>query len=224
MASGLTQVQIGTITTTLSGARLATFQAAPGFSAGTDVIEKYSWHALTSAAFFASLHVCEVAVRNAVDAALTTIYGPDWPWNTTFVHSLPNPGGLHFKPKNELIRARNKMAVGATGKVIAELKFAFWCHMFTARYQGRIWDAHIQNSFPHLPLPCSPAHARAAIHTELDSLRKFRNRIAHHEPILADPLPSRQHSIQALVNWRCAEVANWHSMWETVTQSLAAKP
>lgn len=224
MASGLTPAQIGTITTTLSGARLATFQLAPGFSAQADVVEKYSWHALTSASFFASLHVCEVAVRNAVDTALTSTYGPDWPWNATFVHSLPNPAGPHFKPKSELIRARNKMQVGQTGKVIAELKFAFWCHMFTARYQVRLWDAHILNSFPHLPLPCSPTHARAAIHNELDLLRKFRNRIAHHEPILADPLPARKQSIQVLVNWRCAEVATWHSTWETVTQSLLLKP
>jgi hypothetical protein len=224
MASGLTQAKIDAITTTLSGSRLATFQAAPGFSAGADAMEKYSWHALTSAAFFASLHVCEVAVRNGVDAALAATYGPNWPWNTTFERSLPSPPGPHFKPKNELIRARNMMAVGATGKVVAELKFAFWCHMFTARYQVRLWDAHILNSFPNLPLPCSPAHARNAIHAELDLLRKFRNRIAHHEPILADPLSGRQQSIQALVNWRCNEVADWHSSWETVTQSLASKP
>lgn len=224
MASGLTPAQITTITTTLSSARLGTFQIAPGFSAGTDTIEKYSWHALTSAAFFASLHVCEVAVRNAVDAALTATYGANWPWNSTFEHSLPNPHGPHFKPKNELIRARNKMKMGATGKVIAELKFAFWCHMFTTRYQNRIWEAHIQNSFPNLPLPCSPTHARGAIHNELETLRKFRNRIAHHEPILTEPLSQRQQSIHALVNWRCIEVANWHSTWEPVTQRLALKP
>jgi hypothetical protein len=114
MASGLTAAQINMITTTLSKTRLATFEVAPGFSAEADALEKYSWHALTSAAFFASLHVCEVAVRNGVDAALTATYGPDWPWKTTFEHSLPNPRGPNFKPKDELLRARAKMAVEAT--------------------------------------------------------------------------------------------------------------
>lgn len=98
MPTKLSAEKIGTITATLAPARLATFQLATGFSAQADALEKYSWHALTSAAFFSSLHVCEVAVRNGVDAALTATYGPDWPWNSTFEHSLPNPRGSHFKP------------------------------------------------------------------------------------------------------------------------------
>jgi len=224
MASALTAAQINTITATLSGTRLATFVVATGFSAGADALEKYSWHALTSAAFFASLHVCEVSVRNGVDSALAIPYGPDWPWNPTFERSLPSPLGSNFNPKKELLRARGKMPAGATGKVIAELKFAFWCHMFTSRYQVRIWDDNIRAAFPNLPAAYTPAQARRAIHVELDSLRKFRNRIAHHEPILADPLPHRQQSIRSLINWRCAEVSNWHSTWELVTQNMAAKP
>ena len=218
MPTKLSAEKIGTITTTLAPVRLATFQLAIGFSIQADALEKYRWHALTSAAFFSSLHVCEVAVRNGVDAALAATYGPDWPWNSTFEHSLPNPRGSHFKPQDELRRARAKMAIGATGKVIAELKFAFWCHTFTSRYQVRVWDSHIRNAFPNLPDCYSAASGRQAIHTELDSLRKFRNRIAHHEPILAEPLPQRQQSIQRLIHWRCAEVSAWHATWEIVSQ------
>jgi hypothetical protein len=224
MASGLTVAQIGTITATLSPARLGTFHAALGFTPGADVAEKYSWHALTSGAFFVSLHMCEVAVRNGVDAALTATYGADWPWQAVFENSLPNPAGQHFKPKNELLRARAKFVPGATGKVIAELKFAFWCHLFTRRYQSRIWDPHIKNSFPNLPAACTPIQARQAIQAQLDPLRKFRNRIAHHEPILSEPLAARQLSIQSLVNWRCAVVANWHSSWETISAHMLSKP
>lgn len=213
-----------TIRATLSPTRFATFEAATGFSPGADSLEKYSWHALTSAAFFASLHVCEVAVRNGVHEALMATYGPAWPWNPTFEHSLPSPRGPNFKPKDELIRARARMPPDATGKVIAELKFAFWCHMFTSRYQVRLWDPHIRTTFPNLPPIPDPAQSRHAIYVELDSLRKFRNRIAHHEPILAEPLSLRQQSTQKLMTWRCAEVAEWHLTWETVTQSMACKP
>lgn len=224
MASGLTTTQIAAITTALSPARLGTFKAAPGFTPGADVAEKYSWHALTSGAFFVSLHMCEVAVRNGVDAALTSTYGPDWPWQAVFENSLPNPAGQHFKPRNELRRARAKFAVGATGKVIAELKFAFWCHLFISRYQGRVWDLHIRHSFPNLPAAYSAMQARQAIQRQIDPLRLFRNRIAHHEPILAEPLPARKLSIQSLVTWRSAELANWYSSWETITPNMLIKP
>lgn len=224
MASGLTAAQISTITATLSPARLGTFQTAPGFTSGADVAQKYSWHALTSGAFFVSLHMCEVAVRNGVDAALTATYGLDWPWQAVFENSLPNPAGLHFKPQSELRRARAKFAAGATGKVIAELKFAFWCHLFTRRYQSRVWDFHIKNAFPNLPTAYTAIQARQAIQSQLDPLRKFRNRIAHHEPILAEPLSARHLSIQSLITWRCAQVASWHASWEIITQNMLVKP
>jgi len=104
------------------------------------------------------------------------------------------------------------------------LRFAFWCHMFTSRYQVRVWDAHIATVFPALPPEYSSAQARHVIHMELDSLRKFRNRIAHHEPIFADPLLHRHQSIRSLVNWRCPELHRWHSAWEIVTLAIEKKP
>lgn len=224
MGNTLTASQIDNIIGALSATRLATFHGAAGFSANTHPIDKYSWHALMSAAFFASLHVCEVTVRNAVDSALCSTYGKDWPWNRNFERSLPNPKGPHFQPQSELMRARGKMQSGATGKVIAELRFAFWCHLFTVRYQGRIWDSQILHCFPNFPHPVRPAQARQVIHAELEHLRRFRNRIAHHEPILADPLAHLQSSIQSLLHWRCADLAGWHAQWETVTRHLQCKP
>ena len=116
------------------------------------------------------------------------------------------------------------MVKGATGKVIAKLKFAFWCHAFTSRYQVRVWDANIRHAFPNLPAAYSAALNRQAIYLDLDSLRKFRNRIAHHGPILAEPLPQRQQSIRTLIRWRCIEVSEWHATWEAVSQNMATKP
>ena len=107
---------------------------------------------------------------------------------------------------------------------MAELAFAFWCHLLTSRYQVRIWDTNIRAAFPNVPTNYSAAQARQSMYVELDSLRKFRNRIAHHEPILADPLAHRQASIQSLIEWRCHELSGWHIGWETVTGQLAAKP
>lgn len=224
MASDLSFAQVEKISAALSEARLQTYKVAAGFSMEAEALQKYSWHALTSAAFFASLHVCEVAVRNGVDVALTAVYGQAWPWSLTFEQSLPNPGGLNFRPREELLRARAKIAVGEKDRVVAELKFAFWCHMFTSRYQNRIWDVHIRSAFPDLPITLSPAQARQAIHNEVDSLRRFRNRIAHHEPILAEPLHQRQVGILALIRWRCVELSIWHSTWESVTASLGKRP
>lgn len=224
MASNLTQPQTAAITNALSPLRLGTYAAAAGFSASADTLEKYMWNALLSGAFFSSLHICEVAVRNGVAAVIERQYGNNWPWSVGFETSLPNPPQPYFSPRRELKRARNSVAAGATGKVIAELKFAFWCEMFTSRHDGRLWKPFIFLEFPHLPMPLLPEQHRKRIYDDLTILRKFRNRVAHHEPIIADALVPNHKRIKDLVAWRCASAELWLQQWETVTATLAAKP
>jgi hypothetical protein len=80
-------------------------------------------------------HFAEITTRNAVVEALTAVYGARWPWNPTFVRSLPNPKGKVFNLRRNLqVVASHELT---TGKVIAELKFVFWQTMFTACHDGR---------------------------------------------------------------------------------------
>lgn len=224
MPSNLTQQEYAEIINTLSNTRISTYLAANGFSPGADALEIYKWNALVSGAFFSSLHICEVAVRNGIAGALERAYGANWPWNATFLGSLPQPRGNQFKPRCELERARNKMTLGATGKVIAELKFAFWCHLLTSRYDGRLWEPHIRTEFPWFPSPLSVAGCRLLLHKSFDALRGFRNRIAHHEHIFSEPLQIHHDRIKSLVQWRCNSSLTWLSQWEMVSALLNARP
>lgn len=45
-----------------------------------------------------------------------------------------------------------------------------------------------------------------------------------YEPVLTDPLPQLQQSIQSLIRWSSLDVADWHATWETVTSCLQRKP
>lgn len=224
MPSNLTPHDYSQIINTLSNTRMGTYLSANGFSPNADALEIYKWNALVSGAFFSSLHICEVAVRNGIAGALERAYGVNWPWSSTFEGSLPKPKGNQFKPRDELIRARNKMTPGATGKVIAELKFAFWCHLLTSRYDGRLWEPHLRTEFPWFPLPLSVAGCRLLLHKSFDSLRGFRNRIAHHEHIFSQPLETHHDRIRNLIQWRCQSSNAWLSQWEIVTSILNTRP
>jgi hypothetical protein len=224
MASNLSQIEVNTIINTLSPLRISTFQNATGFSAGADALEIYTWNALTSGAFFSSLHICEIVIRNGVAGAIERTYGANWPWNRTFESSLPQVHSNQFNPRVELIRARGKVEAGETGKVIAELKFAFWCHMLTRRYDGRIWNPHIRKEFPFLPPYLSAPDCRLLIYKKFDVLRIFRNRIAHHEHIFSQPLIDHHERIKDLIKWRCNSSSYWLSQWEIVTTVLANRP
>jgi hypothetical protein len=84
----LSQQQITAITASISPARMGTYLNATGFGAGATALDIYVWNALVSGAFFSTLHICEVVVRNAISHALELKYGANWPWDTGFERSL----------------------------------------------------------------------------------------------------------------------------------------
>jgi hypothetical protein len=80
--------------------------------------------------------------------------------------------------KNELSRQRKTVT---SNGVIAELTFGFWVNLFNNSYSD-LWNTadRIRTIIPNAParLRTSPA-----LRAELDSIRKLRNRIFHHERI-----------------------------------------
>jgi hypothetical protein len=218
----LSQAQAEAVTATISSTRLATYITASS-PRGIDPLHLYAWNAQVAASFLQSLQICEVAVRNGIAGVIERRYGANWPWDHNFERNLPTTAG-RLKPKEELIQVRNKMQHGYTGKVIAELKLAFWCHMLTSRHDRRLWTPYLRDEFPHAPANKSVPECRQEMHDSLERLRLLRNRIAHHEPIFARPLPRHHHDLKQLIAWRCRETLAWHMQWETVTRDLAVKP
>jgi hypothetical protein len=214
----LSQQQIAAITASISPARMGTYLNATGFGAGATALDIYVWNALVSGAFFSTLHICEVVVRNAISHALELKYGSNWPWDAGFERSLTKWA------KSELHSAKHGIPVGSTGKVIAELKFAFWCRLFTAGQDQHIWNAHLHTVFPFLPFPLTVTAGRKMLYDDLEALRSFRNRIAHHEPIFAYPLEQHHARIQRLIRLRCGHTQDWLAQWEIVSAVLAARP
>lgn len=210
--------QINAITSAVSPARMGTYLNAGGFGSGATAIDIYVWNALVSGAFFSALHVAEVVVRNAISQALELKYGINWPWNSGLERSLPKWS------KSELRSARQGVPFGSTGKVIAELKFGFWCSLLTKAQDQHIWNMHLHTVFPSLPFPLSTTAGRKMLYEDMETLRGFRNRIAHHEPIIAYPLSQLQDRIQRLVKARCDKTADWLLQWEVVSATLAARP
>lgn len=133
----------------ISAPRFATYLQATG-NDRKRALALYEWNLTLSAAFIVPLQIYEVAVRNGVVEALEKVHGANWPWSDGFLRSLPRPkGSTHYNPEVDLrgIAARQP----TTGKVVAELSFAFWETIFTAGQDGRIWVPHFRASFPGAP-------------------------------------------------------------------------
>ncbi len=203
----------------LSAPRMSTYLAA----AGGDValaLELYGWNARISSALMVPAHFGEVVTRNAVSDALADLYGERWPWSPGFTASLPSPR-TGYCPQHDLRATRARHAT--PGKVIAELKFAFWQSMFTARHDQRLWEPRIRSLFPNAG-DGNPADLRFRIYQDLEAIRKLRNRIAHHEPIFVRDLADDLRKMLDLVQLRSRSAAEWVRAMEEVGELLAQRP
>lgn len=188
----------------LSAPRMATYESAVNCPAGSpQAVELYNWNAAVSSALMHPLHICEVVIRNAISESIQQVYGQHWPWASGFEQSLPQ------RDRHDLQRARDPFTHNhRTSKVIPELKFVFWQKMLTQRHDHRIWSHHLAGAFPNLPVG-SVSQNRGLLHGELEIIRKLRNRIAHHEPILTRNLNDDFTKIMEVIGYRCTETGGW---------------
>lgn len=213
----------------LSANRISTYEQAKGIQKLGVVtplpldkaLELYAWNAQISAAFMHPLHICEVVVRNGVANAIETVYGENWPWSAGFLQSLPNPS-RGYNMRQDLLAASQGQTTA--GKVIPELKFAFWQRMFTSRNDSRLWTPYLRTNFPNFPANMETNDCRDWMFKTLDNIRTLRNRIAHHEPIFARNLNDDFSDVSTLIAHRCTETAKWMNEHQQVSTLLAKPP
>ncbi len=173
----------------------------------------YRWNLEVSAAFVGSLHLCEIAVRNGIVDTIEAVNGGAWPWTQGFIRSIPTGGGYDAQRDLRNCAARNQ----TSGMVVADLKL-------TLRFERQIWQHHFAAALPGHDTALSVSDAIAACRDDLEHVRLFRNRIAHHEPIFARNLQDDFGCIRRLVHWRNPSAAAWMAKIETVTPLIQTLP
>lgn len=181
----------------------------------------YRWNLELSAAFFVPLQVCEIAIRNAAAEAIENVHGSDWPWLEGFRRSLPLRRGYYRQAQDLADTAKRHSTVG---QVIAELKFMFWQSMFTSSQDMRIWNSQLPLVFPGMSANLTISEARQKIHDEIEAVRRFRNRIAHHEPIFTRNSVQEYQRLQMITSWRSPVAAAWADRVQRVTEVIARRP
>lgn len=193
-------------------------------------LELYEWNAKLSAAFLHDLNHLEVALRNAYDQQLVhATLGGDKHWTDKktvqylFPKHMRKDHGTGKKvdanrtPRDQIGKARS--TAGATpnpGKVVAELMFGFWTYMTSDLHEKTLWVPHLHKAFP-------PNVDRGRVHGTLTDLRKFRNRVAHHEPILNAPEARRRQLVSAMRLIRPEALTHFNAHSE-VSVILAKRP
>ncbi|MCV4340215.1 Abi family protein [Pseudomonas capsici] len=142
-----------------------------------------------------SLHVLEVALRNAIHQQLKMKYDrTDW-WEAV--------ASFEAGDRQEITSIRKKIIdkkqAATPDRIVSEASFGFWVSLFNKRHETEMWK-ELRLAFPRCP---KNKRQRPAISKALNTLRILRNRAAHHDALLWLSPDMRE------CHMTCMEVITW---------------
>lgn len=179
----------------------------------------YLYNARLAKSFLYPLHMAEVTLRNAVVDALAVEFGADWPSDAGFLGMLTPGGSATVAKARERVTA-DKGPNFPVSQLVATLTFDFWSNLFRPDYYLPFWQRHLRAVLPHLP----DGEGRHEAQARVREVNRFRNRIAHHEPILKADATAMHKGIIDLVATRCPTTAAWLRHHSTLHGVIRGRP
>ncbi|WP_245372944.1 hypothetical protein [Crossiella equi] len=179
-------------------------------------LKLYEWSARTSAAAFELVGHVEVLLRNALDACLREHFDEDRrgiPW-----FLLPLPGGEDAAQAIAVVRERLRQENREyRHQVIAGLSFGFWTGLLGPKYE-ELWRAGLRHAFP------GSDGTRKQVVAAAERVRKFRNRLAHHDSVIKVDIPFQERSVLELAGYISPDAATWLRHSTSVMEIYAQRP
>lgn len=160
-----------------------------------ETLTRYAWNICLCEALYPVLQILEVGFRNSLHDAATNFFGtPRW---------YKQPNLLQPSAANMVTEAEEEVHSQAKdpadpGRVVAELNFGFWTNLLNKRYEQTLWPRLLKTTFPFLP---APVRTRDFAHKRFERIRRVRNRIFHHEPILKYDLTRLHAEVLDAMDW-----------------------
>ncbi|MGM1058210.1 hypothetical protein [Saccharothrix sp. Mg75] len=179
-------------------------------------IALYEWSARTSSAAFEVVGHLEVLLRNALDRCLREHFREDEcgiPW-----FLLPTPGGEHVAGAVAAVRERLlPQRKESRHQIVAGLSFGFWSGLLGPKYE-ELWRDCLHRAFPH------SSGKRKQVAVAVERVRKFRNRLAHHDSTINVDIPFEIRQIFELAAFIDADAAAWLERLSAVMTVYAQRP
>ncbi len=210
------------IRASLSQPRFATYlQKAAGDE--TFAIALYLYNARLSKAFLYPLSVVEITLRNAIDGQLVKVFGQDWPYSQDLRDRVLTDKGL-ITLDTAIGRARDKLGLNAfvdpsKDQVVATLTFDFWSNLLRPDY-GDFWRTNLNIVFPHI----ARDESRHEVQQLARDINAFRNRVAHHEPVLDLNINATYAQMLRIVGLRCPITQGWLRYYATIDAIVRTRP
>jgi hypothetical protein len=224
----------------LSPARYKKYQAAAQGDTAR-AARLYMWNCELSAAYWPSISLVEIAVRNAIDVQLCARLGVtrEHGWHPEALDDKPrihltNKERDKIKKSIEVFDRKNNPAgqpntvTPTGGDVVSGLSLGFWVALVgegIPRGHGQIYDyfQKLWRPFLYQAFPNYGAAGRSSPGPIRNGLRKFellRNRIAHHEPIYMLSPTFNLANIITIASWIDTDLSEYIREHEQVTTTI----
>lgn len=177
----------------------------------------YDWNICISAVFFEVIGYTEVLLRNAIDAQFSPVHH-DQPARESWLcdQEILTPKSL--EKVSDAICAIERMKKEPTrARVVANLSFGFWRALLDRHY-NQLWIDRLHRAFPN------GTGSRKEVAGLMSRLNPFRNRRAHHEPVINASIEKRHVEFIELAGLIDAEAASWIAARSSVPAILAWRP
>jgi hypothetical protein len=175
-------------------------------------LELYEQNMKLSEAFYAPLQCMEICFRNYLHQQMCAAYGEDW-FNSSIV-PLETDGKRAVGDAYDALKEKEGIK---PSDLVAALRLGFWVSLLGPRYDNSLWRKALFRAFL-----ARGGQKRSVVHQRFNALRRFRNRVAHHEPIFQRPLLQLHGEIVEAIEWMSPETADWAGEHSRVLNVLGA--
>lgn len=141
-------------------------------------LQLYRYNIQLCQKFYGLLNVFEVVLRNAIDNHYKSQLS-DNDWIRT---QLGTGGLLNYAPQRDKTQEFINKLIGSQSytndRVVSGVSFGFWPYLFTKK-PYKLGGQNLLQIFPNR----SKGVNQRKVYNDLQEIKNFRNRIAHHEPI-----------------------------------------
>jgi len=190
--------------------------------------ELYKSNLRVAEPFYPIYHLFEIFLRNTINYKLTEHFGnPDWiitEKNGFMKHPSLKPSKFYLQKQVINAETRIKLRGGTktAGRVLAEQTLGFWTNLYDTHYY-KLLKGSIIKCFPN-----RPSHIqRKEINIKLHSIREFRNRIYHNEPVCFDgnkidftQAKNIKQDIYDVLDWIDPELPNYVKQFDHLDEKI----
>ena len=163
----------------------------------------YEFNIQLSESFYPSLHNLEISLRNNFHCSISKIYGQWWLLNRDLISGTNKKEFVNLAKVEEIVSKSKSLS---SGEIVSNLSFGFWVSLLYPNYELSLWRGSLHKIFAQ-----NTKITRKEIHQKLETIKRIRNRVAHHEFILKHDLKTYHQIIYEILEYLSPELVSWTS-------------